>query len=94
MEFEISNVRDAPSVDQQPLVQMQHWRVFLVAGQRHLLGWVSEGITTRMTSPICEVRLFARQLVTSSGRLYELDGPPTEDPDRLMVLAARLIAIG
>lgn len=94
IQIEFSNVRDAPSVDEQELVQIHHWRVCLVAGERHLLGWISEGATTRMSSPIIELRLSARQVVTSSGRVYELDGHPTEDPDRLLFLAARLIAIG
>lgn len=90
----VENIREAPPVAEQPVVRIQHWRLIEERGLIHLAGWINGAITIRLTSPVRDVNLAARQVTTDSGRLYELAGPPTDDADRLVLIAARLASVG
>ena len=89
---QVSNWRLAPKVEEQPTVRMLHWRIFEVDGDLRVLGWIKEGPTTRMTSPLRALLPTTRQVITHSGRIYEMDQPPTEDTERLVIILARLAA--
>lgn len=80
----VANDRDAPTVGEQPLVEVHSWRV-LRAPERslHLVtltGLSEQGGTVRVTSAITAVDQDAGIVTTSSGRRYLLMGPP-EDRD-------------
>jgi hypothetical protein len=86
----LCNSRNAPGVDDQPRLQLSDWRMHLVGQHTHLVGFLPNGFTCRVTTPIATVLSASRLVQTSSGRLYELDGPPAHDPLALAVIRARL----
>ena len=74
--FILANERDAPSVLEQPCVEVHSWRlVQLPSGDQHLVT-LRDRETARVTSAIAKIDLERRTIATSSGRLYVLLGPP------------------
>lgn len=86
----ISNHRDAPPVSTQPSVQICAWRIFETQHGQLLAGFLENGSTCRLTSPIETVNIPGREVRTHSGRRYELIGAPATDLLRLAVMAAQL----
>lgn len=86
----IGNYREAPPVMSQPQVQIFAWRIFETQQEQLLAGFLDNGHTCRLTSPIETVNFAAREVRTCSGRIYELLGPPATEQVRLAVIAARL----
>jgi hypothetical protein len=82
------NERDAPSVEQQPRVNVHSWRaVKAMTGALHLSIHLG-GITLRITSPVATILLPEAIAVTSSGRAYWLNCPPeTDDTLKRLILA-------
>lgn len=73
------NERNAPSVDKQPTVILDAWRVVeTAAGQRRILAQMPGG-SFRITSPLAAFDCWQRTATTSSGRVYEFAQAPTED---------------
>jgi hypothetical protein len=78
--FDLSELRKAPPVCQQPVVNIVAWRILEDAdGCLFLGGLRAQTLTMRTTTEICKFEPSARTLWTSSGRKYQLVGPPTED---------------
>ena len=92
MEPIFTNPRSVPAVIDQRLVVPIAWRVaHTKCGESHALVVMPSG-SLRVTSPIFEVHATRRELVTSSGRRYQLDAPPVIDGlvcDMLGALAER-----
>lgn len=86
----VTNSRDAPNVASQPRVSLRDWRVVQTRQGMNLVGFLSNGVTCRVTTSIVDINLPAREVRTSSWRLYELMGPPTTDPTKLAVISFRL----
>jgi len=87
--------RRAPDVSAQPRMALSGWRILdLGHGQEILCGWLPNGSTLRKTSPIAWFSQSLREIVTSSGRRYELVGPPATDPESLVLMAWHLEASG
>jgi hypothetical protein len=85
----LSSCRNAPAVTAQPRVTMLDWRIVRVGHEMHLVGFLENGITCRVTTPIEHLDVSSRQALTASGRIYELMGPPASDPTQLAVMAIR-----
>jgi len=82
------NERDAPPVSEQPKVSVMRWRVYACgAGERYLLAQLPSG-TLRITSALAEVYTASKTVVTSSGRAYQLEEPPTADVDMVLKFEA------
>ena len=91
----LTNHRLAPSVQSQPVVSIRRWRIVTTAsGEEHLTGLLENGYTWRVTSPVVEFKASARRIWTSSGRQYELVGPPAIDGADVIVIAAQLLING
>lgn len=88
----LTNSRPAPPIEVQPRTSMHEWRIIEFVDGRSLVGFLENGFTCRLTTEIVSIDLSARQVRTSSGRLYELLGPPASQPERLAVIAAHLVA--
>jgi hypothetical protein len=92
------NLRDAPDVAAQPNVDLSMWRVVESAAEaeRHLIGILSNGVTLRCTTPIKSLDPARRKVITSSGRTYQLIGPPAADSELVgaILMTARLNGIG
>lgn len=70
------------SVDEQPELTLTSWSVRQLAdGDRHLVGWCVENREGRTTSKIVRFDSQALRGVTSSGRVYQLSGPPGFNTD-------------
>lgn len=77
--FIFFNERNAPSVDEQPTVILNTWRVVeTAAGQRRILAQMPGG-SFRITSPLAAFDCRRWTARTSSGRVYEFGQAPTED---------------
>lgn len=88
------NERDAPLVSEQPKVSLTRWRVYMAGdGTRHLLAQLPNG-SLRITSALAEVYRSSRTVVTSSGRAYQLEEPPTADADLVLKLEAYALVNG
>lgn len=86
-------MRAAPSVEQQPFVELLQWRVFaLPDGALLLNGMLAERPTICTTTPIVSVA--GCEVVTSSGRRYRLIGAPASDPEVLAIMADKMICSG
>jgi hypothetical protein len=57
-----------------------------IAGARFLFGWLPGRESIRITTAIADFNAPARLLTTQSGRVYEIQGPPTTDPERLALI--------
>jgi hypothetical protein len=66
---------DAPPVTEQPIVNLQAWRVIQMGNDVFLVGLTRETGKVRATSPVQSLTP-DRTAVTSSGRVYHLEGPP------------------
>jgi len=85
--FAFINERDAPSVADQPAVQVRSWRLVEAGnGDRHLLLMLEQG-SLRITSRIVGLNTETRALITESGRRYELMAPAEAGQWQLAVLA-------
>jgi hypothetical protein len=92
--FIFVNERDAPSVDEQPSVAVGCWRVIEAAnGHQHLLAILESG-AVRMTSPLAGIVKATGDLVTQSGRRYELLCPPETRHPQVTVLLANAARSG
>jgi hypothetical protein len=73
-------IRPAPDVLDQPQVQTRQWRL-LRYGDHHFLMCQRVGASTvRVTTPIQSMNPASMTVQTGSGRVYELLGPPSDDP--------------
>ena len=88
----LTNCRPAPAIEVEPRTSMHDWRIVELDDGRSLVGFLENGFTCRLTTEIVSIDLPARQVRTSSGRLYELLGPPASEPERLAVITAHLVA--
>ena len=87
--------RDAPSVESQPTVAIRSWQVVTTAdGEARLAGVLENGYTWRVTSPLVVFNPSTRCITTSSGRRYELNGPPAVSGLDVIVIAAQLAMNG
>lgn len=67
---------------QEPETRLRSWRVIeLLDGSRHLVGYATDAREGRTSSAIREFDVGLLRAVTASGRVYELVGPPSVDPD-------------
>jgi len=83
------NMRDVPVVANEPTVRPVAWRIVRSsAGSSHLVAVVQSG-SLRMTSALQKAVAASRTVVTASGRVYELDAGPAEDPQTIDMLMAR-----
>lgn len=87
----LTNHRSAPPITIQPQTSMYAWRIIEFDDARLLVGLLENGFTCRLTTEIVSIDFSARQVRTSSGRLYELLGPPASDSERLTVITAYLV---
>jgi len=87
------NERDAPSVEIQPKVTLESWRIIETAtGERYIVALLPEG-TARVTTTVVHIDPRTRLATTSSGRIYELLNAPEHSPlicDMLNLNAGRL----
>jgi hypothetical protein len=90
---EFTNLRPAPVVDEQPSVAPRAWRVFEWLGELRIAA-VMDDDAIRLTSPVVAFDARARALITSSGRVYSLDVPPTERIALRKLFEARLLHSG
>ncbi|MGF6924370.1 hypothetical protein [Paraburkholderia sp. 40] len=66
-----------PSVDIEPELALQHWRVMQTErDERHLVGMRADTNVARVTSALREFDAFALVAVSSSGRRYRLVSEP------------------
>lgn len=76
----MTNLRVAPSVSQQPSVEVDAWRVIeLPDGERFLICVPRGTQTLRTTTCINRVNAASRIVETHSGRIYHLECPPMSD---------------
>lgn len=87
---EFTNLRHAPVVDEQPSVTPRAWRVFEWLGELRITA-VMDDDAIRLTSPVVAFNAQARALITSSGRVYSFDVPPTERLSLRRLFEARLL---
>lgn len=66
------------SVSEEPVVEVFGWHFVQesVGGCFRLVGFKADDQCGRITSPLAEVDMHARTVVTASGRLYRLLGEP------------------
>lgn len=63
------------------MLTFEKWRVFLVDGCWHVVGWCVEDQAGRVTSAIAGFDPVLHTAVTKSGRRYLLTGPPGDNGD-------------
>lgn len=73
----------SPSVEEQPVVNLKAWRVIRMEDKLFLVGFTRESSKLRATSPVKRISR-DRTVITSSGRLYHLEGEPG-DPRQTLV---------
>lgn len=93
-----ANERDAPSVNEQPKMEVHSWLMLKSStGEQHLVTLrdrdMDRGVV-RLTSPIASIDNSARVVTTSSGRQYSLLGPPASDALEQQVLLAGAARLG
>lgn len=98
MRIAVANERDAPDSEAQPRILAHSWRLIRKpAGTLHLvtLGEVSDAQeAVRVTSAISAVDRGRVIVTTSSGRQYELAGPPEEREIEREMLRAGAVRLG
>lgn len=88
----LTGLNDAPAVAEQPRVLIAQWRVMRLASAGDVLvGVLDGGFATRVSTDVISVRAAQREVKTVSGRVYELSGRPADNPDMLVLLAARVV---
>lgn len=75
----------AKPVEEEPEVTLFGWGVVQESGHYRLVGYRVDDRRGRITSPLIEVDMAARTVVTQSGRVYRLRGDP--DPQAAARLA-------
>lgn len=83
----LANFREAPPASTQSRALIHDWRIIQFDEGRTLVGFLENGFTCRITTAIVSIDIPGREVRTSSGRLYELLGPPACEPERLAVIA-------
>ena len=63
-------------VSEQPALTLTGWRVFEADGTRHFAGWCVENQEGRVSSAIADFDAETMLGLTTSGRAYQLVGPP------------------
>ncbi|NHZ44870.1 hypothetical protein [Massilia aquatica] len=64
-------------VTDQPTLTLERWSIYeLPDGDRHLVGWAIENREGRVSSRIEQFDISTMCGVTSTGRVYKLDGRP------------------
>ena len=92
--FIFINERDAPSVAEQPTLEVGCWRVIEAAdGHRHLLAVLDSGVV-RITSPLTGVSEETGALITRSGRRYVLVFPPETREPQISLLLENAACVG
>lgn len=86
----LTNFRTAPPASTQPRALIYDWRIMQFDERRVMVGFLANGLTCRMTTEIVSIDFPGREVRTSSGRLYELLGPPASEPERLAFIAVRV----
>jgi hypothetical protein len=85
------NVWKPAPVEEVPSVVLRDWKVIeLSNGDRHFVGWDIAGFQGRVSSKIVQFDKEFMRGVTRSGRCYQLDKFPGDDPDAGYVLQAWL----
>jgi hypothetical protein len=79
-------------VTEMPTSTLASWRVFQTeTGERHLCGYASREREGRVTSAIATFDPATASAITSTGRVYQLVGPPGRDADAVYVLQYWLV---
>jgi len=81
----------------EPQTQLLQWRVMAPPeGSRHIVGYAFPACTARTSSEVKQFDIDQLRAVTSSGRTYELVGPPGKDGDARYVWTVwrRLYEVG
>lgn len=86
----LANMRDAPPVGAQPRVPLFDWRIVAIGEERHLIGFLCNGVTCRITTAVEALNHAGREARTRSKRIYEIYGPPAHDAHALAVIATRI----
>jgi len=88
-----SSVWSVASVSEEPAVVITGWFVVrMPTGYCHLAGRNARAHESRVTTAVVSLGPEERQVVTTSGRLYELVGPPGRDLDAMWVVGSWLRA--
>jgi hypothetical protein len=80
------SIWSTPSVADEPAVRLRNWQVFEVNGERRVLGYHYAAWEGRLSSRIKAIEPQERRIVTRSGRVYHVEGPPGRNPDADWVL--------
>ena len=83
-------VRSRPAVAETPAYTLVRWRMPAWRGERPVVGFAVAHGEDRVTTAIHGVDAESRRVVTASGRVHALNGPPERDPDSNLVLGHRL----
>lgn len=98
MTIRIANERDAPSIHDQPQMDVHSWLMLKsTTGELHLVTLRDrdvDGGVVRLTSPMASIDNSARVVATSSGRQYLLMGPPAIETLEQQVLLAGAARLG
>lgn len=86
--------RDAPPVEAQPAAYLKSWRLVQVQDDSVRLVGVTDGNTYRLTSPVIHIDVTCRVVSTSSGRQYQLVGPPAITQQERTLIAGRIALNG
>ena len=79
-EFHFPGVYRPPPVALVPIVRLVRWQAYLVPdGTLHLSGFMEAGKLGRVTGPILCFEPKIAAMHSSSGRRFDLDGPPGPD---------------
>ncbi len=75
------SIQVSAPVKRQPRLTLERWRIFLVENNWHVVAWCVESQDGRVTSPLASFDAARRLATTTTGRIYELAGPPGDDGD-------------
>lgn len=89
----ILNIRDAPAVEDQPHVPALSWRVLATPEGSVHLALLLEGGSIRVTSAFSIADKARKDLITESGRVYRLYGPPEESPELVQAFGLTAVKI-
>ena len=84
-----NSIHEIAPVETEPNAVLSRWRLYQVRDrtgtrQRHLVGCIDDG---RVTSALVKICLATATAITSSGRVYRLEGPTSFDADADYVFA-------
>lgn len=92
--FLVCSKRLAPSIGEEPRVQIEVWRLLRVGEGELILVTALPSGAVRTTSALDHFDPVSRQAKTFSGRVYELQCGPTEDSFQRLRIAAALEQAG